>query len=1075
MKISHRILPLALLVVTSLISQPLVAAQTSRGTVTGLVTDEKGAVISGATVELTNKGTNQTRTITTNDAGIYRFDAVDLGQYDLKINAQGFKRYTARDIEIQANRIATFDAQLDVGTAEIVVDVNAGTEAILQKSDAVHGGNFDQNLVKDMPTASLSGYDLARLAPGVVTSTGTTSFANGTSEFSINGQRPRGNNYLVDGVENNDISIGGPATEVTNRDAVAEVTIQTGLFSAEFGRAGGGVYNAITKSGTNAFHGTAFEQIRSQDFNALTNRDRLGGLTAPAVFTDNDFGFTFGGPIIKDKTFFFGSGAWDRLRTTGNFGPFIVPSAAGLATLQSVFPKGTNPRVDLYLSSIQGLTGVAGLTQIPLGGGRPSIEFGSVGVSTAQVQNDQQYVARLDHSFNANHRLAVRYLIDDTITTPNGVNGPGFLFNFNGRSQNLLGTHNWVISPTWTNELRFAYGRIGFNFPIGSGNAAANSLPNIAISGITAIGIQTNIPQFRFADNYEIQETMSRIIGTHTIRFGGEFLRQIARQHPPFVERGAFTFNPGGGFSALANYFDNFSGSAGNATINFGNPIYHPNLFRQSYFVQDTWKARQSLTLTLGLRYENFGQPANSAFKFPAFAGFDPSQFLVPNKVNPDNNNFGPVIGFAWTPTAKSGLLHKLFGDDKTVWRGGYQISYDTFFNNLLSNIAADAPNTIAVSNVAPSAGRGSANFFPTAIPSTAPTLTALNSTQTSVFNPNIRNPYTQRWSLEVQRELGAGLLFDLSYVGTVGHKLFVTEDINPKVNGGARLFPALGPRSIRDSAANSAYNALELAVNKRLSHGFQFWASYTYSKFIDETSEVFATTNTGTSLASVPVSAGGLRLDRAVSDYDRPQRFVLAYVWQIPSPKESGFLRQAFGGWELTGITSFQSGAPYTILQGTDRDGDGRTGGDRPDIGNPNAPHNTRAVIDSTCGTGYRNPDTKGCVTTNDVFVFQATGFPNARTIGRNTERTKGVNNFDIDLLKRFVITERFRLEYRLEAFNVFNHPQFTSVPVTPGAASLRTVTSTSAGQFLNLGSTGPTSLNGGGRTMRMGLKLLF
>src|SRR5215510_5274636 len=303
MKTRRNILPLALILVASLFAPPLLLAQTSRGTVTGQVTDQKGAVILGATVDLTNKGTNQTRTVTTNEAGIYRFDAVDLGQYDLKITTQGFKHYTAKDIQIQANRIATFDAQLEVGTTDIVVEVNAGTEAILQKSDLVYGGSSDTTLDNYMPTASLSGYDLARLAPGVVTSTGTTGFANGTSEFSINGQRPRGNNYLVDGVENNDISIGGPATEVTNRDAIRESSIQTGLFSAEFGRAGGGVYNAITKSGTNGFHGTAFEQIRSQVFNALTNRDRLGGLTAPPVFTDNDFGFTFGGPIIRDKTF----------------------------------------------------------------------------------------------------------------------------------------------------------------------------------------------------------------------------------------------------------------------------------------------------------------------------------------------------------------------------------------------------------------------------------------------------------------------------------------------------------------------------------------------------------------------------------------------------------------------------------------------------------------------------------------------------------------------------------------------------------------------------------------------------
>jgi hypothetical protein len=240
---------------------------------------------------------------------------------------------------------------------------------------------------------------------------------------------------------------------------------------------------------------------------------------------------------------------------------------------------------------------------------------------------------------------------------------------------------------------------------------------------------------------------------------------------------------------------------------------------------------------------------------------------------------------------------------------------------------------------------------------------------------------------------------------------------------------------------------------------------AYTWSKFLDQTSEVFNTSNSGSAVASVPIPEGGLRLDRGPSDYDRPHRLVIAYLWDIPGPKQNALLRQAFGGWGLTGITSFQSGAPFSILQGNDRDGDGRTGGDRPDIGNPNAPHNTRAVIVpvATCSTGYQNPDTKGCVTPNDVFVVQGTGFPNAKTIGRNTERAHAVNNFDIDLLKRFVITERFRLEYRVEAYNVFNHPQFTSVPS-------RTVITTPATQFVNFNLT-----NGGGRTMRMGLKIIF
>lgn len=1047
-------------------------AQTSRGTVTGLVTDPNGAVITSATVELLNRGTNQTRTTTTNDAGIYRFDAVDLGEYDLKISAPGFKPTVNRGIGIQANRIATFDVQLEVGVGEVVIEVNATSEEILQKSEPVRGGNFGSQEVVLLPLGALNPIALARLLPGVTQPTGTSTFGNGgqQTQFAVNGQRPRGNNYLLDGTENNDISVGGPAVTINNTDAVAEFSAQTALFSAEFGRAGGGVFNVITKSGTNSFHGTASWLLLSQRFNALTNGQRVAGLTRKPVFTENIFGGTFGGPIIKDKTFFFGGIQWDRFRSSANTGAFTIPTAAGRARLRQLFPQGANPRVDTYLTAFEGLDGLTNVTNIALGADpatgadRGLIEFGRRGIPFSSVFNGTQFLARIDHSIGTNHKLAFRYTFDDSIDTPNIVNGPGFVSDFSGRDQNFLLTHTMVISPTWTNEFRFSYGRIGFFFPLAPDNKAlANTLPQISISGISAFGIQTNIPQFRIANNWLYQDTMSKVIRTHTLRFGVEFLRQLAGQRPPFNERGSFGFLAGGGRTAFANFVDNFSGQRGTTNRNFGVPIYYPNLFRQSYFFQDTWKARPSLTLTLGLRYENFGQPANGAFRFPAFAGFDPAQFTVPNKVNRDDNNFGPVFGFAWSPSFRSGFWHRLFGDGKMVWRGGYQITYDSFFNNLLSNIAADSPNTVNTSFVDASTGasRGTASFFPNFLPTTARTPVPTD-TQTSVFNKNIRNPYTQRWSFGFQRELPLNMVIDLSYVGSVSRKLFVSEDLNPFV-GSTRLFPNLGIRRQRSSGANSSYNALQLRVDRRFSRGIQITGSYTWSKFIDSISEVFATTNTGTSLASVPIFRGGLRLDRAVSDYDRAHRATFAYIWEIPGPKWRGILGHTLGGWQIAGITTFQSGAPYTIVLGADRDGDGLTGGDRPDIGNPNAPHNTRAVINTASPTGFRNPDTGQNVSRNDVYVVQATGFPGPATIGRNTERSGAVNNFDWSLFKYFRLSESFRLEYRLEAFNIFNHPQFTGVPGS-------NVVSTTPGSFQNF-----NLITGGGRSMRMGLKLLF
>lgn len=1067
--------------------------QTSRGTVSGTVTDPSGAVVPGAEVELKDPSTNQVRMVTTNSSGIFRFDAVDLGTYDVTIKAKGFKQITQKGISVQANRVSQLDTVMQIGTDAVTVEINASSGELLQTSDPVMGGNFNKEMVTKLPIAGASSYDLARLLPGVAVPTGSgASFGNGT-QVSVNGSRPRGNNFLLDGVENNDISITGAARSITNEDAIQEVSVQTGLFSAEFGRAGGGVFNQITKSGTNDFHGTARLLHRSNAFNATTNGQRLAGRTRPAVFTNNVYGATIGGPVYflkfgeggdyiyngKDRTFFFFSLQWDKTRSTANFGGtgFRVPTEAGYQALRALFPAGTNARVDTYLSSIGSARGITSLNNIALGTGpngagatvaRGNIETGLVGISAPQVSNARQWVVRLDHNINENHKLAFRFLDDRSVTTPSAMDSPFYIRDFAGKSPDFLGTYNWIIDSSMTNEFRFSYGKIDFNFPI-SPNAptAAFTLPNISISGLSAIGIATNIPQFRIANNYLFQDTFTKVWGQHTIRTGAEWLKQKAKQRPPFNERGSFAFtNQAGGFTALANYIDNFSGPAGSANINFGQPEYDPSLFRQSYFIQDTWKATQSLTLTLGVRYEDFGQPANNAFKFPAFAGFDPANFLVPNKVKRDRNNFGPILGLAFSPSFDKGVMGFIFGEKKAVIRTGYQVSYDTWFNNLLSNIAADSPNNTSTTTNATSDGRGQANFFPTAIPSTPRPPSVLDS-QTAVFDPNVRNPYTQRWSLGFQRELPLNLFMDLSYVGSVGRKLFVSEDLNPFVAPNVRRFPLLGPRRQRASGATSDYHAMQLRVDKRFSDGFMVIGSYTFSKLMDQISEVFATDSSNTSLASIPVYQGGLKIDRAVSDYHRKNRLSIAYNWQLPGPKK-GWISHVLGGWETSGVFSFQSGAPFTILNTLDRNGDGQTGGDRPNIGNASAPHNTRAVIvtTATCSTGYRNPDSLACVNPTDVYVYQVaanTGLPGAATLGRNTERSNRVENFDMSFYKTFVLRESLKLEYRLEGFNMFNHPQFTGVPGRSVGATLRN-------EFLNY-----NLITGGGRTMQMGLKVIF
>ena len=1053
-------------------------AQTSRGTVSGIVTDSAGAVVTGAKVELTNKNTGVILTTTTNSAGIYRFDAVDLGLYALRISQTGFKQFVSTEIGVEANRTATVDAKLDVGVGEMVVEVNAASDELLIKDAPIRGGNINAKVVSALPISGLEPISLARTLPGVVQAVGSSTFGNGgqNTQFSVNGQRARANNYLIDGTENNDISVGGNAQGFNITDAVQEVSVQTSNFGAEFGRGGGGVFNVITKSGTNEYHGTALWQYRSQRFNSRSNTANLNA-TDKAVFNQNIYGFTLGGPIIKNKTFVFGGFQRDSFRSTALF-TFTVPTAETVSQLRQLFPN--NPRLDLYLTALGDLRGTANPRNIDLGldpvtgANRGLVTFAAANVGLAQPSDANQWVTRVDHNLSEAHRLSFRYLYDSSKESPSAIRFPGYIQDFKGRSQNFLMADTYTFNPTWTNEIRFSYGRIGFDFPISDRSVEqAFTQPQFSIPNITAPGIATNIPQFRFANNYLLQETQTKIVGRHNFRYGAEFLWQLAKQRPPFNERGSFTYQNSAAHSGFANFLDDFSGPSGSTNRNFGEPVYYPNLFRQSYFFQDTWRVSNSLSLTLGLRYENFGQPANSAFDFPAFAGFDPAQFLVPNKVNPDNNNFGPSIGFAWTPSFKSGPLGYLFGDGKTVWRGGFQISYDTFFNNLLSNIAADTPNSISTTFNAPNAGRGTSGFF-SRLPATARPV-AITDQQTAVFDKDLRNPYTERWSLGFQRELPSKLLLDVSYVGTAAHKLFTSSDVNPRQLNGQRLFPNFGIRRIRASEGNSIYHALQAVVDRRFSQGFEIKGAYTFSRAIDSSSEVFAT-NASPANTSIPTLQGGLALDRAVADHHRAHRFTITYVWDVPGPKK-GLLSYPFGGWQITGITTFQSGAPYSIINGFDRNNDALTTNDRPDIGNPNAPINTRAVVvaPTVCSTGFRNPDTLSCVTPNDVRWVEGRGLPNGATVGRNTLFTEGVNNFDMNVLKTFRITESKTLEYRLEAFNIFNNSQYTGVPSANVLESLGPSNGLPS-RFLNRDYTNNNPIGGGApRTMRMQLKFIF
>ena len=1094
-------------------------AQTSRGSLSGTVTDSQGALVSNASVTITQRATNVTRQTTTNSAGIYRFDAVDLGTYDVLVKAPGFATENKTGVQIESARNASIDFGLKVGAASEVINVEAsGLEVQLDTTEQTRGQHFETQSINNLPLVGGDSLTLAQLTPGVALAAGGSINQNGTFAYSVNGQRPRGNNFMIDGVENNDISVTGPAFTITNPDAVQEVSIQTSNFSAEFGRAGGAVFNQVTKSGTNGIHGTANWAYTGSAFKALDHSDKRNHLFDPARAVENIPYFSIGGPVViphlydgHNKTFFFGAAQWDRFFGSTR-GTVTAPDSASIALLQSL--AGSCPNAALYLKALGPLVGDpnnggANISlAVPSAAGTcngstrtgQSINVGAVTRSENFSSLDNNYQIRVDHTASDKQNLSFRWLHDRARQTPGLNNLPGFDNDFVGTTLGGTFSDTYVISSRWTNEFRFNYGRIGFNFPATSNDPFHTNLANYGIPGVTGFGVATNIPQFRFANNWQYQDTQTFVTGKHTFRYGVDFLRQLARQHPPFNERGSFSYQGSPGpISGFANFLDDFGGASGQLNRQFGSSIYHPNLFRQSYFFQDSWKTTSNLTLNLGLRYEYFGTPVN-AFTTAAFTNYDPVNFAAPSKVNPDRNNFAPSVGFAWNPKG-SNWLNRMMGGEKMVWRGGFQTTYDSSFNNLLSNIAGSSPNTLGGNITSVGGTRGFANFSNLFAGITATPATA-QSAQSNLFLKNEPNPYTDRWSLGLERELPYDLFWDASYVGSVSHKLYRTIDMNPLINDGcgsrfqSQLQFALpapcstltaaqkatqtairssqGIRNVRAASANSNYESLQLSLRRRFKEtplgAVQFQGSYTYAKYLDDVSDVFGFNSTPSSFQSVSqVLGASAHIDYGPSDFDRRHVAAMAIRWDVRGPK-TGLMGTFLGGWTISAIPHWESGQPYTLVNGKDRNFDGQITSDRPDVSNPSAPLNTRAVRSTTCATGFANPDLNGaCVDPSTVHFIEGIGLPNANTLARNSLRALATDNLDVSIAKRFRINERSAFEYRVDMFNALNTTNLGAVPA-------RTIANTGnvlPGQlqtFLN-----PLFGNSIGRSMLMRLRLTF
>jgi len=1053
----------------ALIGSTISLGQATLGVIAGSVTDSSDAVVVGATVSVQRVEGGEAKVVTTGPTGEYRVESLTPGTYRVKVTATNFAVAQLSNVTVGASVTTPVNVKLSPGKTSETVEVDASVPQVQTES-----GQLDSVIptaqVRDLPIVTGNPYALAVTLPGVSQPDQRDNFTNGAG-FSVNGLRPRANNFLIDGFDNNDYGITGQALQPTNQEAVASVTILQNAYSAEYGRGGGSVSNLVYKSGTNKFHGSAWEQYSGAALNAVTAEQQASGLTSAPHQVNNLFGFTVGGPILKNKLFFFGTSQWTR-----NFGApnppattLTIPTASGIATLEKLLP---NNNVQILLNSLGGLVAPTTLSSIPIadepGCAGCRVDFGVFTRSDSESALSYEWTARGDYTASATDTIFARFtstyssLTPDLFANSSALPSQDTLQHGPARNFGVMWAH--TFSPNVLNEFRFSAQTIAFHFDP-TAKTLANPLahvPGIKFTaafggGVTALGgfSQAAFPQGRQHETYQFQDAVSLVRGKHSMKFGVDLNVILVQDEIPFNADGTALFSPGGNCTVsgqtapctdLANYIDDFTGSAGNVQKAFGNPRISVPTNQQAYYFQDSWKIVPNFTLEYGVRYEYQPPDASNVLAYPSIDRATILSLTSPTRVEvqPYRNAWGPRLGFSYSPKFWQGV----FGDNRTVIRAGAGIFYDTFFTNISNNTAANYPNSLG-GQLFGTTGRGLAQALESvaAIPATSNPSNLLES----VTN-NLRNPRTYQWNMNVQRELPGKLIAQVAYVGTRGTRLYDNEQLNPRIpsdmlfSPGPRMNPNDGSMVVRGNRGDSIYHGFQAEVNRNVGR-LSLRGAYTWSRSIDNSSEVFV--NSGG--ASRWQDLKDPRSDRGPSAFNHTNVAAFTWVYALPGPS-TRILSQAFGGWMTSGSIVFQSGAPETLyFGGIDVNGDGEAFNDRPSILNPNAPINVSAACLSNpnCVTGIAvnepNPSDFGVaglldleqaffgnngqggvilpVSPNQVRYVANVGMNG--NVTRNSIVLPGLQQYNLSVLKNFKIPfgEGHQLQFRADFLNAFNH----------------------------------------------------
>lgn len=1071
MKTTRLPLTLVLFLAGALLVPAVAHAQAVFGTISGTVSDSTGAVVPGTTVRVINVNTGEVRTLKTNEAGIYTASSLVPGDYRIEAEAPGFKLANIAGLSVAVNANLKVDVTLQVGVASQRIDVTAEA-TVLNTQQSNLGQTFEHNLLTNLPIQSAQGrsfFNLVELSAGVSVQKGEMGYD--MDNMRINGGRPRNDDYLLDGTSIQQPVWGGQAID-PSVDSIQEFRVETNNLSAEYGKVSGGVITAVTRSGTNNFHGSAYEYLRNDALNA---RDYfLSPDLNKLPFRYNEFGGTIGGPALRNKLFFFSDYQGIRSNTSNFSTGYIVPSPAfKTGDLSAVGTPIIDPRTGQAFAGNripQNRFSAVSQKILPLWpdpspGGTCANGVCDYFASTGTGNRVDRTNTRVDYNLSAKDRVFGVYhyqygMSNETAPFPNPMVSSWYQGN---PAKSLTAAWTHTFTPSMLNDFRFGWAkRNPSRVPWGYGKAGPADFgmsgfpectlpnsggkcgtPDVRVAGYTEMGSESML--FEPAGNISFTNTLSKTFGKHTLKVGGEIRRYWIDNIQPNRISGEFLFSTQNTGNAFADFL---LGMTQQAQVEIQDKYLSSRMTAQSYFVQDDWKLTPRLTANLGFRYQIDGSWHEINH---LAAGFNPYtlRWEVPGvnmpegNLNNDYREFGPRLGFAWN--ARGGL----------VVRGGYAIMYPGTIGHGRGGDGEGSPNILARSSWT----NVSWDSLPAiSAPDPSRPLTIQQAGKSLYTNRYQRQTYTQQWNLTVEKQVARDTLFALSYIGSKGTRLPTYSNYNicqataqqvmaygfnltgidsPHCAPGNGILDSYGGNYVYNGyqlVASSIYHGMTARLEKRFSKGFSLLGSFTWSKLIDNASSDWAGFG---SLDMLPQDYYNQKAERAVSAGDVPKRLSVVALWELPAGKgrrwvQQGLASQVLGGWQVSGIFTAQSGGPVGVQDsGWGYCNPARLGGgNRPFVVGDPLPSGFNRTLNQWFNTqafDWRN----SCPAPNLVgypgLDTSVSPFGNApRFMSR--VRSPGLNNLDFSLAKsvRLPLGEAGRLTVQADFFNFLNHPQF-------------------------------------------------